>query len=263
MRVLTTLSALFLSLALAFIISWQAISSVNFAYPVWYQVLEINKTIAKYGPQNQYRSGFESTTQTQHIQFFAEIAQSIELPLEQVKPALQAIEYSSKEASFNNPLLHDAEVQHLYDVAVLLEHIQMVCYVTLSISVLVFLLLLRRQAMPQTAVGFRVKDVYLIMLFLLLVGLVLVAIIGFETVFYQLHEWVFPAENQWFFYYQESLMTTLMQAPNLFAYIGGLLLSCMLIVQFLTVFVLQRILSRAAKKTGLLTPNKSKNLNPF
>ena len=245
MRALTTLSALFLSLALAFIVSWQAVSSVNFAYPVWYQVLEIDKTIAKYGPQNQYRSGFESTTQVQHIQSFEEIAQSIELPLEQVKPALQSIVYSPKGSYLSKPLLHDAEVQHLYDVAVLLNHIQTACYAAFIISVLLFLLSFQRQTSAQKTVYLRVKDVYLIMLSLLLLGLVLIALIGFEAVFYQLHEWVFPADNQWFFYYQESLMTTLMQAPNLFAYIGGLLLISMLVVQLLTVFVLQRILSSA------------------
>jgi len=245
MRALTTLSTVFLSFALAFIVSWQAVSTVNFAYPVWYEVLEIDKTIAKYGPQNQYRSGFESTTQAQHIQFFEEIAKSIELPLEQVKPALQAIVYNSKGSHLNKPLLHDAEVQHLFDVAMLLSNIQTACYVTLIISALLFLLSFQRQKKKKAATYFRVKDVYWIMLCLLLVGLVLVALIGFETVFYQLHEWVFPANNQWFFYYQESLMTTLMQAPNLFACIGGLLLTSMLVVQFLTVFVLYRILPSA------------------
>lgn len=245
MRALTTLSALFLSLALAFIVSWQAVSSVNFAYPVWYQVLAIDKTIAKYGPQNQYRSGFESTTQVQHIQSFEEIAESIELPLEQVKPALQSIVYSPKGSYLSRPLLHDAEVQHLYDVAVLLNHIQTTCYAAFIISVLLFLLSFQCQKRAQKTVCLRVKDVYLIMLSFLFLGLVLIALIGFEAVFYQLHEWVFPADNQWFFYYQESLMTTLMQAPNLFAYIGGLLLISMLVVQFLTVFVLQRVLSSA------------------
>ncbi|MFY8298728.1 DUF1461 domain-containing protein [Pseudoalteromonas sp. SS15] len=257
MRVLTTLSALFLSLALAFIVSWQAISSVNFAYPVWYLALEIDKTIAKYGPQNQYRSGFESTTQAQHMQFFEEIAQSIDLPLEQVKPALQSIVYIPKGSYLSKPLLHDAEVQHLYDVAVLLNNIQTACYAAFIISVLLFLLSFQRQTRAQKTVCLRVKDVYWIMLCTLIMGLVLVALIGFEAVFYQVHEWVFPANNQWFFYYQESLMTTLMQAPNLFAYIGGLLLISMLVVQLFTVFVLQRVLSSVMhKKAGLFTPSR-------
>ena len=130
-------------------------------------------------------------------------------------------------------------------VAVLLNNIQIACYSALVITVLLFLLLFQRQAREETATNFKVKDVYWIMLCTLLIGLALIALIGFEAVFYQLHEWVFPANNQWFFYYQESLMTTLMQAPNLFAYIGGFLLISMLVVQLLTVFVLQRVLSSA------------------
>lgn len=50
---------------------------------------------------------------------------------------------------------------------------------------------------------------------------ILLAVFGFETVFYQLHIWLFPADHQWFFYYEDSLMSTMMQAPVLFAYIGG------------------------------------------
>ena len=38
-----------------------------------------------------------------------------------------------------------------------------------------------------------------------------------------MHEWVFPAEHQWFFYYQESLMTVLMKAPDLFGAIAILI----------------------------------------
>jgi hypothetical protein len=49
---------------------------------------------------------------------------------------------------------------------------------------------------------------------------VLVWALGAKKVFYQLHVWIFPEGHQWFFYYQESLMSTLMKAPDLFAGIG-------------------------------------------
>ncbi len=51
-----------------------------------------------------------------------------------------------------------------------------------------------------------------------------VILIGPVKVFYQLHEWVFPDNHQWFFYYQESLMTILMKAPDLFGGIAILLI---------------------------------------
>ena len=44
--------------------------------------------------------------------------------------------------------------------------------------------------------------------------------LGGKAVFYQLHIWIFPANHQWFFYYQDSLMSTMMKAPDLFAYIA-------------------------------------------
>jgi hypothetical protein len=55
----------------------------------------------------------------------------------------------------------------------------------------------------------------------LAVAVIAVLLIGPKTVFYTLHTWVFPAGHAWFFYYQDSLMTTLMQAPNLFAGIAA------------------------------------------
>jgi hypothetical protein len=44
--------------------------------------------------------------------------------------------------------------------------------------------------------------------------------VGWVEVFYAAHRWIFPDDHQWFFFYQESLMSTMMQAPDLFLYIG-------------------------------------------
>ena len=46
------------------------------------------------------------------------------------------------------------------------------------------------------------------------------SVFGFTDIFYYLHTVVFPNNHQWFFYYQESLMSSLMKAPDLFAAIG-------------------------------------------
>lgn len=43
---------------------------------------------------------------------------------------------------------------------------------------------------------------------------------GPTKMFYWLHTKIFPHNHQWFFYYQESLMTTLMKAPDLFGFIA-------------------------------------------
>ncbi|MCB1808001.1 MAG: DUF1461 domain-containing protein, partial [Candidatus Competibacteraceae bacterium] len=54
----------------------------------------------------------------------------------------------------------------------------------------------------------------LAVLVLLGIGVVLM---GPVRVFYQLHIWIFPPGHPWFFYYQDSLMTTLLKAPDIFA----------------------------------------------
>lgn len=50
------------------------------------------------------------------------------------------------------------------------------------------------------------------------IGIIL-AVIGPKAVFTQMHIWVFPPQHKWFFYYQDSLMSTMMHAPVLF---GGI-----------------------------------------
>tara|TARA_Y100000588_G_scaffold356149_1_gene412087 strand:- start:498 stop:764 length:267 start_codon:yes stop_codon:yes gene_type:complete len=47
--------------------------------------------------------------------------------------------------------------------------------------------------------------------------------LGPKQVFYWFHIKVFPEGHQWFFYYQESLMSTLMKAPDLFGFIAVLI----------------------------------------
>jgi hypothetical protein len=45
-----------------------------------------------------------------------------------------------------------------------------------------------------------------------------------------LHTVVFPADHQWFFYYKDSLMASLMKAPDIFAAIAAQLLVVALLI---------------------------------
>ena len=68
-----------------------------------------------------------------------------------------------------------------------------------------------------------------------------IAIIGPQKTFYQLHEWAFTEKAQWFFYYQDSLMTTLM--PEIvFADIAVLLGTVTIALWFFITLVLRRYL---------------------
>ncbi len=71
-------------------------------------------------------------------------------------------------------------------------------------------------------------------------------LIGPTKVFYWGHEVVFPENNQWFFYYEDSLMSTMMKAPALFGPIAGQLLFCTLILWMQFMFLSKRLL-RSAK----------------
>ncbi|MCA1791191.1 MAG: hypothetical protein LC667_15470, partial [Thioalkalivibrio sp.] len=46
---------------------------------------------------------------------------------------------------------------------------------------------------------------------------VVVGLMGPQEVFDGLHEWIFASGHTWFFYYEDSLMTTVMKAPDIFA----------------------------------------------
>jgi hypothetical protein len=65
--------------------------------------------------------------------------------------------------------------------------------------------------------------------------------IGPRRVFYRMHEWVFPPENPWFFYYQDSLMSTMMKAPHLFGAIAPVLLALGLLLYAGLLFAAARL----------------------
>ncbi len=119
-------------------------------------------------------------------------------------------------------LLTSAEITHLNDVARLVSVLRPLA-VLLSIGGSLWL---RSKApvLPGRELLFFSAGVMVI------ITVVLVTV-GAENLFYQLHRWLFPADHQWFFYYEESLMSMMMQEPNLFgaiAVIWGLLVAALL-----------------------------------
>ena len=66
-------------------------------------------------------------------------------------------------------------------------------------------------------------------------------VIGPQKTFYLLHEWVFSDKAQWYFYFEDSLMTTLLPEV-VFANIAVLLTLSTLCIWLLAHFVLRRLL---------------------
>ena len=94
------------------------------------------------------------------------------------------------------------------------------------------------QAMPSF------RSILLTAIIVLLAIAAIIFLIGPHKVFYQLHVWVFPVEHKWFFFYEESLMSTMMKAPDLFAYIAILLVVLALPIFIVMMWLIQRVLAK-------------------
>lgn len=196
---------------LAILTCWALYSHADYGYRFWYQQLDIAAHIDEYGPQNRYKSGFETLSPEQHQQAFSEIRQAVHNQGE----ALADIRYTppGKPA---RPLLRPAEVQHLEDVARLLD-VGRVLMVILLLLLVPLAWCCIRLGLPSMRwrLGITVFTVGAVLAWLFVAGP--------TQVFYQFHLWFFPADHQWFFYWQDSLMSTLMKAPVLFGGIAAVI----------------------------------------
>lgn len=188
-------------------ISWVLLAQVNFGYSLLYPTMGIHEHIQKYGPQNRYRHGFERTDEKEHKRLFANIVDAIHSD----GKGLDKIVYRLPSGEPVRTLLRQPEVVHLQDVAHLINQFYLVATIAIIITFLyVGYFSFRRIPLPslkQQAIG--IGSVCGI-------GAVFILLIGPVKVFYAMHEWIFPDNHQWFFYYQESLMTIVMKAPDVF-----------------------------------------------
>lgn len=203
----------------ALALSWHSIARADYLYPLWYQQLSIDEHINTFAPQNNRgKFGLELLPPEEHFELFREIRQAVH----HHGQGLESISYSTPSGE-QQLLLHADEVVHLQDVARLITLLEQVSEWLMPMTIILVLLL----SMTQVAVNWRRQALILFLLVALTIAAIL--LIGPTHVFYTLHVWIFPPENPWFFYYQDSLMTTLMKAPQLFGAIaiaialGGLL----------------------------------------
>jgi hypothetical protein len=229
-----------LSLWVSLYLSWLTLSGANFLYPVLYDRLDIGKTIQQYGPVNRFKKGLEMTTREERIFLFRQIVVAVN----DDGRGLEAIRYHDAQGRPIGLLLRQPEIIHLRDVANLLQTLRLVAYGAL-VSLVV-------TVAGLWVTGIRFPSVRVIMGSVAgLVGLVTVFVVAYGPVafFYKLHTMVFPAGHQWFFYYYESLMTTLMKAPDIFGYIAVFLL--VLAVGYLALLLvgIRHLLDRRARRT--------------
>jgi len=226
------------------LVSWHLLAQLHFAYPTGYQLLHLDKHIAEYAPLNRYKDDFEFTTAKDHWRLFGEISDAVQAS----GAGLREISYSLKNGS-TTTLMHEAEITHLQDVANLIDVFYVAGMICLLFWIgLIFLAHQQRLTLPP------IKKILLGFLTGFAIIATAVLLIGPKAVFYWLHVQVFPDGHQWFFYYQDSLMTTLMKAPDIFAFIVLLLVSLLIILWCASLYGLHRWLEYPQQK-----PKKTKN----
>lgn len=198
------------SVLFAFGLAWVVLYHIDFSYGRWHDLGGIGEAIEKYGPQNYYRTGFAETTKAQRESLFRQINYSVHND----GVGLKSIEYSVV-GHPTQTLLTPDEVGHLTDVAHLVNKVERLVIVGIIGWLLMAIYYYRAGIQPPS-----VFSQFLALCVLMILCVVLLFIIGPAKVFSQMHEWVFPPGHPWFFYYQQSLMSTMMFAPVLFGWIA-------------------------------------------
>jgi hypothetical protein len=216
-------------------LAWILLAQIDFGFRAGYALLDIDQHIAQFGPQNRYRKGFAETDQTQHLQLFGEIVDAIHSS----GNGLDQIEYTRNNGT-RVSLMRKPEIVHLEDVAHLIDRFEMAALICLPLLLLgIAALILGGHSMPAgrqvgLGVGILIGSLGLI-----------TAVVGPKELFYWLHVQIFPPDHQWFFFYQESLMTTLMKAPDIFGFISLLLVTLFLALYGGMIGLIRLVLKRA------------------
>ena len=203
---------LLLSFVVTLPVTWLGLSKVDFFYASLHDNIGIDKHIERYAPRNRFnKKDFEKTSKQQRVTLFHGVVEAIHND----GVGLEALFYLNSNQQ-KTTLFTDAEVIHLKDVAILLNKLKPVLIVVFAIWLMSLLWLFWKRIKLPTALQLSILSMVWVVI------AVLILLLGPEKVFNQLHVWVFPKDHQWFFYYEESLMSTMMKAPYLFAYISAI-----------------------------------------
>jgi len=214
------------------LLAWHLLAQVNFAYPAGYKLLDLDKHIAEFAPLNHYIHGFEFTQPKDHWKLFAQITDAVQHNGE----GLADISFQLPNDT-RIPLMHSAEITHLQDVSHLINKFYLAGYAGAFIWA-IFLFIAYRQGFSFPSL----RNILLGFFAAIFVITTIILTMGATNVFYWFHTKVFPEGHQWFFYYEDSLMTTLMKAPDIFAFIASLLLITLIIIWGLTTFGMAKLL---------------------
>ncbi len=198
----------------AFFLTWIVLAQFNFGYSVWYRVLHIDQLIQTTAPHHYYKPSFQWTNAAEHARLFKEI----NIAVNHNGNHLADIQYYNARDHIHESMLNRDEILHLQDVSHLIQKGQWLgigAVLTYLLCLLIFYRL--KWKIPS------IKNTLVTFAGLLLVITAAVFLLGPTRVFYQFHMWIFPPGHRWFFFYEESLMSLMMDAPDLFGYIAATL----------------------------------------
>lgn len=211
-RGLTWLAVAVGLIAASLLVTWHVWAAADFAYGFWHEAIAIDANIARYAPENRYRDDFQQTTPAERARLFGGIVDAIQGDTDK----LRQLRYHSPDGRVLDRLLRPPEIRHLEDVAWLVGWFQ-----SISIGLIVVALACSGLAIAR---GWRVPRLRTFASGAAVGGAlvaIVLAVFGPTNVFYALHVWIFPPDHPWFFYYQDSLMSTMMRAPTLFGAIAA------------------------------------------
>lgn len=210
-------------------ITWVAMSKVDFFYSSLHDAIGIDEHIQRFAPSNRFNKlEFEKTSKQQRVELFHQVG----LAIHNNGKGLESLSYLRKSTNQRVLLFTEAEVTHLKDVATLLNKLKPVIFALMfTWLMLLAWILLKRIKLPSL-------KRFVVLAVILNFGFFSVLLLGPETVFNQLHIWAFPDNHQWFFYYEDSLMSTMMKAPYLFGYISAIWLVLSMLLTFFLIKLL-------------------------
>jgi len=222
-------------------VSWQVLSQANFLYDQIYEHNDLEAHVNEFAPLNRNdKESFALTSKTERVRVFSDIAREINTG----GGGLGSITYTPEGADAATPFLVEAERDHLQDVANLVSSLKPIGAVIASLLI-AFYGFCWYYKVSRYQYFWRPSGVFVSLFQIAAVAALFFAItfaLGPQQTFYLLHEWAFSDKAQWYFFFEDSLMTTLM--PEIvFANIAALLGILTVVTWLVANFVLRRILA--------------------
>ena len=222
-------------------VSWQVLSQANFLYDQIYEHNNLEAHVNEFAPLNRNdKESFALTSKTERVQVFNDIAREINTG----GGGLGSITYTPEGADAAKPFLVEAERDHLQDVANLVSSLKPIGAFIASLLI-AFYGFCWYYKVSRYQYFWRPSGVFVSLFQIAAVVALCVAItfaLGPQQTFYLLHEWAFSDKAQWYFFFEDSLMTTLM--PEIvFANIAVLIGTLTIIIWSIVFFLVRKALS--------------------